>query len=111
MFKTEDIIGDVVFISFKSVEQFSELGIQAVSGHFLVRGYDQLGLWLEHPGIIVMKTEDRDGKPIPNDKIKKKEIDANFLATWDNINTIMHYPNREGYDFPSEFDIEVGFKK
>ena len=22
----------------------------------------------------------------------------------------MHYPNREGYDFPSEFDKDVGFK-
>ena len=23
----------------------------------------------------------------------------------------MHYPNRKGYDFPSEFDKEIGFLK
>ena len=79
--------------------------------YFLIKGFDQLGLWLEHPGVIIAKTEDNSGKPIPSEQIKKEQIDANFLVTWDNINTIMHYPNREGYDFPSEFDIEIGFKK
>jgi len=111
MFKTEDIIGDVVFISFKSTEQLKDLGINLSSGHYLIQGFDQLGLWLEHPGVIIAKTEDNSGKPIPNNQIKKEQIDANFLVTWDNIKTIMHYPNREGYDFPSEFDIEIGFKK
>ena len=111
MFKTEDIIGDVVFISFKSADQLKDLGINSSAGHFLIKGFDQLGLWLEHPGVIIAKTEDNSGKPIPSKKIQKEQIDANFLVTWDNINTIMHYPNREGYDFPSEFDIEIGFKK
>ena len=110
MFKTEDIIGDIVFISFTNIDEFSDIGIKK-SGHFLIKGFDQLGLWLEHPGVVIAKTEDNSGKPIPNEQIKKEQIDANFLVTWDNINTIMHYPNREGYDFPSEFDIEIGFKK
>mgnify|MGYP006103324853 FL=1 len=111
MFKTEDIIGDLVFISFKNSDQLKDLGINSPSGHFLIKGFDQLGLWLEHPGVIIAKTEDIAGKPIPNNKIKKEQIDANFLVTWDNINTIMHYPNRDGYDFPSEFDRAIGFKK
>tara|TARA_Y100000588_G_C13963560_1_gene799790 strand:- start:207 stop:542 length:336 start_codon:yes stop_codon:yes gene_type:complete len=111
MFKTEDIIGDVVFISFKQTDQLKDLGINSSSGHYLIKGFDQLGLWLQHPGIILAQTEDNKGKPIPSNKIKKEQIDANFLVTWDNINTIMHYPDREGYDFPSEFDIEIGFKK
>ena len=63
------------FISFKSVEQFSELGIQAVSGHFLVRGYDQLGLWLEHPGIIIQKIIDEKDSPIPLDQQKKEQYE------------------------------------
>ena len=66
---------------------------------------------MEHPGVVIARTEDKDGKPIPENKIKKEKIDASFLVTWDNINSIMHYPKREGFDFPSEFDVEIGFKK
>ena len=41
---------------------------------------------------------------------KVDKIDGVFLVSWNFINTIMHYPDRDGYDFPSEFDKEVGFK-
>ena len=42
-------------------------------------------------------------------ELVKENIDAVFLAGWDNIETIMHYPNRENYDFPNEFDKDIGF--
>ena len=38
------------------------------------------------------------------------EIAAIFLVQWGNIKTMMHYPEREGFDFPSEFKKEIGFK-
>ena len=59
----------------------------------------------------------KEGRPgpvlldIPLDIQKEDHIDGFFLVMWNFINTIMHYPNREGYDFPSEFSIDVGFKK
>ena len=111
MFKTEDIVGDIVFISFKNTDQLLDLGIDSSPAHYHIRGFDQIGLWLDHPGVVIARTEDKDGKPIPENKIKKEKIDASFLVTWDNINSIMHYPKREGFDFPSEFDVEIGFKK
>ena len=111
MFKTEDIIGDVVFISFRSNERLRDIGISDNKGHFLVKGIDHLGIWVMHPGLVSITSEDRTGKPLPQNKIKKEDIPANFLITWDNINTLMHYPDRDGFDFPSEFDIEIGFKK
>ena len=111
MFKIEDVVGDIVFISFRNFEKLKDLGINASSGHFLIKGIDHIGIWLAHPGIIIAKTEDGSGKPIPEEKIKKEKIEANFLVTWDNINTLMHYPDREGYDFPSEFEVDIGFKK
>ena len=111
MFKIEDTIGDVILISFKNYEDLKDFGITGPAAHYLVKGIDQVGLWLEHPGIILSKTEDQDGKPIPEDDIIREKVDANFLVRWDNINSIMHYPDREGYDFPSEFSIDVGFKK
>ena len=111
MFKIEDVVGDIVFVSFRDIEKLKDLGINTSTGHFLIQGIDHIGIWLSHPGIIIAKTEDENGKPIPEEKIIKEKIKANFLVTWDNINTIMHYPEREGFDFPSEFEIDIGFKK
>ena len=111
MFKSEDIIGDIVFISFNNPESFKDIGLSIEGGHFLVKGHDHLGLWLQHPGIVIKKSEDKDGKPLPTDLQSEKRIDGVFLVMWNQINTIMHYPDREGYDFPSEFDKNIGFKK
>ena len=110
MFKIEDIIGDVVFIAFRDVKRIKDLGIESSAGHYLVKGLDHIGIWLEHPGVVLTKTIDKDGKPIPDEKIIKEKVDANFLVTWDNIKSMMHYPDREGYDFPSEFNLDIGFK-
>jgi len=110
MFKIEDAVGDIVFITFKDVERISTLGIESPSGHYLVKGLDHIGIWLEHPGVILAKTVDRDGRPIPDEKIVKEKVNAIFLVTWDNISSMMHYPDREGYDFPSEFTLDIGFK-
>jgi len=105
MFKTQDIIGDVVFISFNDGERYKDIGIKATAGHFQVLGYDNVGIWVSHPYLIVHEnTSSKD------EKQKKVEIESNFLITWDNIRTIMHYPDREGFDFPSEFDKKYGFK-
>ena len=106
MFTTEDIIGDIVFISFRDSDRYKDLGITEASGHFHVKGYDGFGIWVSHPGLVVVHSS----KDKSNDDVKNEEIDANFMISWDNVKTIMHYPEREGYDFPSEFDRNIGFK-
>jgi len=112
MFKIEDTIGDVIGISFRNHEDLKDFGIAAPAAHYLVKGMDQMGLWLAHPGLrFPDKLKDEEGKAIPEDDIVYQEVEANFLVRWDNIKSIMHYPDREGYDFPSEFTIDVGFKK
>ena len=58
MIKLDDIIGDIVFISFRDTERMKDIGIEASSGHYMLKGYDQLGLWLEHPGIVIQHMED-----------------------------------------------------
>lgn len=110
MFTIEDIVGDVVYIVFKNEDRLSNLGVSG-SSHFLIKGYDHLGIWVEHPGLYTTKTEDSSGKPLPEDKVVKDKLEATFLIMWDLISTIMHYPDREGYDFPSEFDKNIGFKE
>ena len=86
------------------------VGIDSESGHFKVKGFDHLGLWVEHPGLYNMVLEANDGKPLPPGKEKKEFIEANLFISWSNIKTLMHYPDRKGFDFPSEFDKNIGFK-
>ena len=69
-----------------------------------------MGLWIEHPGIMIIKTENKFGKPLPVSEQTKEQVPANFIVTWDNVNTIMHYPEREGFDFPDMFKKNnIGF--
>ena len=110
MTNLDGIIGDVIFLSFGDIDRFKDIGITKPSGHFLLKGYDQMGLWLEHPGIVIFHTEDDEGNPIPAKQHTKEKVEAEFIVTWDNINTIMHYPEREGFDFPSEFKKKFGFR-
>ena len=56
MINLDEIIGDVIFISFRDVNRFKDIGITTPSGHFLLKGYDQMGLWLEHPGIVLIRS-------------------------------------------------------
>ena len=109
MFTIKDIIGDVVYISLKDPKELIDIGIDREGGHFIVRGHDHIGLWLEHPNLFYIQSEDSDGRPIPDKKRIRENIDGIFLLTWDNIKTVMHYPNREGFDLPSEFDKKIGF--
>ena len=95
MFNIEDIIGDIVYIDFQDISIYNNIGIDNKVSHFLVKGYDHIGLWLAHPNLQLDK---------------KNNVDANFLVSWHNIKNIMHYPDRKGYDFPSEFSKDIGFK-
>ena len=110
MFNNEQIIGDIVFISFNDSKRYNDIGLSSAYGHFLVLGYDNIGLWVSHPGLFISHFEDEKGKPLPDIKKYKEQIKSSFLVTWGNIKTIMHYPDRDGYDFPSEFQKNIGFK-
>ena len=110
MVKIDNIIGDVIFLSFRDVERMQEIGITEISGHYMLKGYDQLGLWLEHPGIQIQHMEDEKGRPLPPDQQSHDEIDAVFMVNWDNIKTMMHYPDRKGFDFPDQYRKNIGFR-
>jgi len=109
MFTVENIIGDVVFLSLRDTSFLTKLAIPEKLSHFKVLGQDQLGLWVEHPKLTFKYTKDKSGKTVSEDKQKTETVDAVFLIAWGNIDTVMHYPNREGFDLPSEFDKEIGF--
>ena len=110
MFTLENIIGDIVFISLRDKSFLSKIAISEDLNHFKIMGQDQLGLWVEHPQLTFKYNSDKNRKSIPENEQKTEKVDAVFLIAWGNIDTIMHYPNRVGYDFPSEFDTDIGFK-
>ena len=110
MMTMEQTIGDIVLIMFREPDRYRELGVVGISSHFKIAGYDQFGIWVDHPGLLWIQAEDENGRPLPADQQKRENIAATFLITWDNIQSLMHYPKREGYDFPSEFDKDFGFK-
>tara|TARA_B100000700_G_scaffold262870_1_gene299679 strand:+ start:63 stop:395 length:333 start_codon:yes stop_codon:yes gene_type:complete len=110
MFTVENIIGDIVFLSLRDKSFLVKLAISEEVNHFKILGQDQLGLWVEHPKLTFRYTTDKDGNPISKEDQKTEDVEAVFLVAWGNIDTIMHYPDREGYDFPSEFDTNIGFK-
>ena len=110
MFTVENIIGDIVFLSFREKSFLSKLAIPEDASHFKIKGQDHLGLWIEHPKLTFRYTTDKEGKPVERDKQRTEEVQAVFLVAWGNIETLMHYPDREGFDFPSEFDTDIGFK-
>ena len=112
MFVTDDIIGDIIFISFQDVSQFVDVGISEPTGHYLVKGQDHLGLWLKHPGICIITAEDEFGKPLPTNQQVKEEIEATYFVPWHQVKSMMHYPDREGFDFPEDlFKKKIGFRQ
>ncbi|MAV58545.1 MAG: hypothetical protein CMG07_01160 [Candidatus Marinimicrobia bacterium] len=110
MMQIEHIIGDIVCIVLRDPKSLEDININERISYFKVRGFDKMGLWVEHPDLVIVKTEDENGDSIPENEQKHERLDASVLITWDNVQSILHYPNREGYDFPSEFEREVGFK-
>tara|TARA_B100001750_G_C14891817_1_gene295465 strand:- start:16 stop:357 length:342 start_codon:yes stop_codon:yes gene_type:complete len=110
MFKTQDIIGDVIFMAFNDKKMLNHVGLNIECGHFKIMGYDNFGLWVEHPGLFVVNSKDENDNQLPAGEDQKKHIEGNIFIHWSNIKTLMHYPNREGFDYPSEFDKDIGFK-
>jgi len=108
--KISEIVGDIVFLKFANPEYLYDIGINGHDGHFLIKGKDELGLWIQHPRLEIVKVLDKNGKPLPEKKHQKKKIEATVLITWQNIISIMHYPNRENYDFSYREGEPIGFK-
>ena len=104
-----EIVGDVVQIMLNATGNLAGLGFEQTSLFLHVVGLDDMGIWVSHPNYMVIKVNDPEGKPLPPDKQVQERVDANFLIRWDQIATLVHFPGREGYDFPSPFEKHIGF--
>ncbi len=106
---TSEIVGDIVQVFLKEPGDLAILGFDRPSHFLKVVGVDELGIWAIHPSYTVVRVNDEDGKPLPVDEQIHQRLDANFLIRWDQIGTIVHFPDRAGFDFPSPFEKHIGF--
>ncbi len=102
MMKIEDIVEDIVLLILTEQEALKELGITQKKLFAKVLGYDENGVWIENPDFRL---------PVPTAKNKKahQSVSASILIPWVYLASIVHFPNVEGFDFPSPFDHNIGF--
>lgn len=101
MMKMAEIIGDVVLLVLDNHEPLKELGIDQNRCYTRVAGYDDFGVWVEHPGINIPK--DAEGKS------GVQTVGASVLIPWPFIASVVHFPGVEGFDFPNPFEKDIGF--
>ncbi|MFQ6674630.1 MAG: hypothetical protein ACE5GH_07615 [Fidelibacterota bacterium] len=110
MMKIEDTVNDVVLVILRDVDDLRSAGIGRKDFYARVAGYDEYGLWIQHPDFQIVVSEDEKGKPLPPDQVKRERLDATVHLPWGNIATLIHFPNRQGFDFPSPFERDIGFQ-
>ena len=103
MMKIEEVVGDLILLVLDNHEPLKKIGIDQDKIFVHVKGYDENGMWIHHPGFQVPN--------ITGDEIEEtKKLEASILIPWAFIVSIAHFPGAEGFDFPSPFEQHIGFK-
>ena len=102
MMKIEEVVGDLILLILDNHEPLKKIGIDQDKIFVQVKGYDENGMWIHHPGFQVpdFKNEKEGGT---------QKVEASILIPWVFIVSIAHFPGVEGFDFPSPFDQHIGF--
>ena len=103
MMKIEEIVNDIILIVLDNHEPLKKIGIEKDQFFARVKGYDEYGLWVYQPKFQVPNL---GGKT----KEKYRNVEASILIPWGFIVSIAHFPDAEGFDFPSPFDHHIGFE-
>ena len=102
MMKIENVVGDLILLVLDNHEPLKKIGIDQDKIFVKVKGYDENGMWIHHPGFQVPNFDN-------GNKQKIKKIEASILIPWVFIVSIAHFPGAEGFDFPSPFEQHIGF--
>ena len=102
MMKIEEVVGDLILLILDNHEPLKKIGIDQDKIFVQVKGYDENGMWIHHPGFKVP-----DFKSDKADQTQK--VEASILIPWVFIVSIAHFPGVDGFDFPSPFEQHIGF--
>ena len=100
--KIDEVLDDVVLLVLDGHDPLKELGIEKNKIYVKVVGYDEYGMWVDHPSFQVPTI--KDGQPVG-----EKEVSASMLIPWGFIASVVHFPGVEGFDFPNPFEGHIGF--
>ena len=106
MMKIETIVGDVVLLVLQDTETLKELGIQKNKIYARVAGYDENGIWIEHPNFQIPRKENSDDK---NSKITTVTVTASVLIVCPHVLSFVHFSGVEGFAFPDPFNLLIRF--
>ena len=102
MMKIEEVVGDLILLILDNPEPLKKIGIDQDRIFFKVKGYDENGMWIHHPGFQVPNLSSKKEKDT-------KKLEASILIPWVFIVSIAHFPGADGLDFPSPFEQHIGF--
>ena len=103
MMKIEEVVGDLILLVLDNHEPLKKIGIDQDKIFVHVKGYDENGMWIHHPGFQVPNITGNGGE-------ETKIMEASILIPCAFILSIAHFPCAEGFDFPSPFEQHIGFK-
>ena len=96
----------MVLLVLQDIESLKEMGIQKNKIYVRIVGYDENGIWIEHPNFQIPRMEATSNK---EGEVTTETVTASVLIAWPFITSIVHFPNVEGFDFPNPFDLHFGF--
>ena len=102
MMKIEKVVGDLILLVLNNHEPLKKIGIDQDKIFVHVKGYDENGMWIHHPGFEVPNFSEKKNK-------NTKKLEATILIPWVFIVSIAHFHGAEGFDFPSPFEQHIGF--
>ena len=101
-------VNDVVLVVLKTPEILVAGGSSQEKFFTKVLGYDETGLWVQFPEFeLPVRVGEDSGLWIPQ---SMQQVDASVMLPWGAIATVMHFPGVDGYDKPSPFNRDIGFK-
>ncbi len=100
--KIEKVVGDIILLVLDNHDPLKKIGIDQDKIFVKVKGYDENGMWIHHPGFQVPNLTNENEE-------QTKKLEASILIPWAFIVSIAHFPGAEGFDFPSPFDQHIGF--
>lgn len=105
MMNMDEAVGDIVLLVLSDGLPLKGLGIRQKKIYVRVQGYDRVGMWLELPEYqLPQLSHSKDGP--------EREITAVgcALAPWAVIESVVHFPDLEGFDFPIPEVDSLGFQ-
>jgi hypothetical protein len=102
----EEIINKTVMLMVFQADGLDAAGIKDKRFYAKVVGRDSIGIWIENPKLETTRVRDDNGTLIPPAQRQHEEHRAYVLVPWGNIRSVVHFPDREGFDTVEDEEVK-----